>query len=211
MAGKCGAEVHVMSLVATGVGHEGLGESILKQEIEATQTHLDEFKAQATAAGVTCESHLINGQSVSQAIVDLADRVKADLIVMGRRGRRGLARMMLGRATSRVLGQAHCNVLVVPRAARVEARYMVLATDGSRPAEAAAVTATRLSQLCKTPVTVVSVTTPSHGSERRAEAEQVVQRVVEYMQSEGVNAEGTVPHGRPDDMIVMVRARSMPT
>ena len=41
MAGKCGAQVHVMSLVATGVEHEALGESILKQELAKAQAHLD--------------------------------------------------------------------------------------------------------------------------------------------------------------------------
>ena len=204
MAKKCGAEVHVMSLVATDVEHEGIGESIIKQELETKQTYLDDFKAQAAAAGVSCEAHIVEGSSVTDGIVDLADRIKADLIVMGRRGRRGLARMMLGHATARVIGNAHCNVLVVPRDARIEGRNMVLATDGSRPSEAAAVTATQLAGFCKTPLTVVSVTTTSHGAERRAEAEQAVQRAVEHMKSEDISVEGTVPHGRPDEMIVSV-------
>ena len=204
MASRCGAQVHVMSLLATGVEHEGLGESILKQEMETAQAHLDEIKAQADAAGVSCETHLIQGQRVDQEIVDLADRVKADVIVMGRRGRRGLARMMLGHATAQVIGQAHCNVLVVPRAARVEGRHVVLATDGSRFAEAAAVTAGSLARFCDTKVMVASVTTPSHGPERRAEAEQAVQRAVAHMKAVGATAEGTVLEGQPADVIAAV-------
>lgn len=112
--------------------------------------------------------------------------------------------MMLGHATATVIGAAHCNVLVVPRAAQIEGRRIILATDGSRPAEAAAVTGMRLAQACKTPITAVSVTTPSHGPERRAEAEQAVQRVVKHMKTEGIEAEGRVPHGRPDEMVVSV-------
>jgi len=201
MARKCGAEVHVMSLLATGVEHEALGEAILKQEMETAQAHLDGIKAQAETAGVACETHLIHGQVVDREIVDLADRIKADMIVMGRRGRRGLARMMLGHATAQVIGQAHCNVLVVPRAAKVEGRHIVLATDGSRFAEAAAVTAANLGTFCKTLVTVASVTARDDSPERRAEAEQVVQRVVEHMQSEGLAAEGTVLEGHPAEVI----------
>jgi nucleotide-binding universal stress UspA family protein/uncharacterized membrane protein YfcA len=201
MARKCGAEVHVMSLLATGVEHEALGEAILKQEMETAQAHLDEIKGLADAAGVTCETHLIHGQTVDREIVDLADRLKADVIVMGRRGRRGLARMMLGHATAQVIGQAHCNVLVVPRAAKVEGRHILLATDGSRFAEAAAITAASLGSFCKTRVTVASITVPSHAPERKAEAEQAVQRVVEHMKSEGIAAEGTVLEGQPADVI----------
>jgi nucleotide-binding universal stress UspA family protein len=145
-AQKCEAQLHVMSLVATGVEHEGLGESILKQELETAQAHLDTVKKQATEAGVVCEIHLIQGQTVDKEIVDLADLIQADMIVMGRRGRRGLARMLLGHATALVIGMAHCNVLVVPRAAQVEGRHIVLATDGSRYAQAASVTAETLAQ-----------------------------------------------------------------
>lgn len=204
MARKCGAELHVMSLVATGVEHEGLGETILKQELEAAQEHLDQVKAQAAEAGIACETHLIHGQNVQQEIVDLAERTKADFIIMGRRGRRGLARMMLGHATAHVIGLARTNILVVPRAAHIEGRHIVVGTDGSRFADAAAVTATNLAQFCNAKVTVISVTTPSHGPERRAEAQTAVDLAVTHMKSKGVDAEGLVLEGQPAMTIVDV-------
>jgi uncharacterized protein len=194
----------VMSLVATGVEHEALGESILKQELEMAQAHLDQIKEQASAASVACETHLVQGLTVDRGIVDLADRLNVDMIVMGRRGRRGLARMMLGHATAQVIGLAHCSVMVVPRAARVEGRHIVLATDGSRFADAAAVTATSMAGFCKAKSTVVSVASPGYGSQSRQEAEQAVQRVVEHMKSDGIDVEGVVLEGRPDEMIVAV-------
>ncbi|MBZ0072109.1 MAG: universal stress protein [Gammaproteobacteria bacterium] len=204
MARKCGAELHVMSLVATGVEHEGLGETILKQELEAGQGHLEQVQAQATEAGISCETHLIHGQNVQQEIVDLAERTKADLIIMGRRGRRGLARMMLGHATAHVIGLARTNVLVVPRTAHIEGRHIVVGTDGSRFAETAAVTATRLARLCDARVTVVSVTTPSHGPERRAEAQTAIDLAVAHMTSKDVRAEGLLLEGQPASVIVDV-------
>lgn len=204
MAKKCGAQVHLMSLIATGVEHEALGETILKQEMETAQNHLDGIKAQARAVGVTCETHLIQGQSVDREIVDLADRIRADVIVMGRRGRRGLARMMLGHATAQVIGQAHCNVLVVPRGAKLEGRSFVLATDGSRFAETAAVTAGALAKICGTPVTVTSVTTDDETQERRTEAQEAVDRVVAHMRGEGMVADGRVLNGEPATVIAGV-------
>jgi len=208
MASKCGAQVHVMSLVAPGVEHEALGESILKQELEMAQSHLDEIKAQAQSAGVACETHLVQGNQIHEEIVDLADRVKADVIVMGRRGRRGLARLMLGHATAQVIGQAHCNVLVVPRAARVEGRHIVLATDGSRFADTAAVTAGALARVCNTPITVTAVTTEEQAPEVRAEAAQTVERVVAAMRAEGTTVEGKVLHGEPAAAITGVARES---
>jgi hypothetical protein len=197
MAGKCGAEVHVMSLIATGLEHEGLGENVLKQEQDSAQAHLDGIKAQADAAGVACETHLIRGDRVDREIVELAERVNADLIVMGRRGRRGLARLMLGQATAQVIGQAHCNVLVVPRAARVEGRKLVLATDGSRFADAAAVTAGTLARACGAQLLVASVTGEDQGPAQQTEAEQTVGRVVRHLSDAGTQAEGRVLHGEP--------------
>ena len=204
MAKRCDAQLHVMSLVLTDVERDGVGQNEGKQEKEKLQKHLDEQQTRCIAAGVSCKIHLINGTSITQGIVDLADEIKADLIIMGRRGQRKLARLMLGRATARVIGKAHCNVLVVPRAARIESRHIVLATDGSRPAELAAATATRFANICHMPVSVVSVTTPSHSVERRTEAEQSVARIVKRMQHEGVSTEGMVLHGRPDELVVNV-------
>ncbi|MBK5965528.1 permease [Thiocystis minor] len=202
LARRCGAEVHLMSLIATGVEYEAMGTSILKQEIAIAQAHLDEIRGQAVAAGVRCETHLIQGSNVHQEICDLAEQLNVDLIVMGRRGRRGLARMMLGHATAQVIGLAHCSVLVVPRAAHIEARRLLLATDGSRFAEAAAITAGSLARACGAPMTVLSVTTESHGPERRALAEQVVARVLAHLRGEGIAADGQVLQGEPSECVI---------
>jgi hypothetical protein len=202
MARKCGAKLNVMSLVATGTEHAALGDAVLKQEMDMAQENLDAIRTQAEAAGVSCETHLIHGLSVDREITELAERLNIDLIVMGRRGRRGLARMMLGHATAQVVGMAHCNVMVIPRTARVEGRHIVLATDGSRFADATAVTTVGLARFCRARVTVVSVASTATGPDSRAEAETVVQRVVDHMRDSGIDAAGIVLEGRPDALIV---------
>ncbi|MBF0424411.1 MAG: universal stress protein [Magnetococcales bacterium] len=204
MAKRCGSHMHVMSLVASGAEYGGLGESILKQEIAMASAHLDDIKGQAGAAGVACETHVVHGQVVDREILSMAEKLTADLIVMGRRGRRGLARMMLGQATANVIGRANCNVLVVPRAAHIEGRHIVLATDGSRYADAAALTAGELARRCNTPVTVVSVVNPEDAAGRRADTEQIVNRVVKHLANEGVKVEGRVLEGRADACIIEV-------
>ncbi len=201
MAQKCGGRIHAVSVIGDAE-YESMGEQLLKKELDTMRAHLDDVKTQAAVAAIACETRVIQGRKIHEEIVDEAERVQADLIIMGRRGRRGLARLMVGDATSRVIGRASCSVLVVPRAAELTGGHFVLATDGSRSADAAAVAAANLAKYCRTPVTVLSVTMPSHGEARREEARHAVRRAVAFLRKEGVAAEGTVPEGRPDEMIV---------
>ena len=79
------------------------------------------------------------------------------MIIMGRRGRTGLKRLMMGSVTARVIGHAPCNVVVVPRAAKLEFRNVVVATDGSKYSDAAASEAISIAKLCGANLIVISV------------------------------------------------------
>ncbi len=203
MANKCQARLRAISVVAGGDNEmDAMGEQFLIKELNAARTHLDEIKRQAANTGVVCEIEASQGNQIYQEIITQAEKSRADLIIMGRRGRHGLARLMVGPSTVRVIGHAHCNVLVVPRAAELVGRRFVVASDGSRFGDAAAMTAARLAKLCNTPITVVSVTRPQHHEERRREARQIVSRLMALLKQEGLDVEGEVPHGRPDEMII---------
>jgi nucleotide-binding universal stress UspA family protein/uncharacterized membrane protein YfcA len=202
MAQRCGARVRVVSVVAGDAEIESMGEQLLKQELEAAHAHLSDVRERAAAAGVACETLAVQGNQIYQEIVNEAERMQADLIIMGRRGRHALARLMLGDVTAQVIGHARCSVLVVPRAAELAGRRFVVASDGSRFGDAAAVAAANLARLCHTPITVVSVTRPGHTEERRQEARGTVSRMVAFLKTEGVETEGEVPYGQPDTMIV---------
>ena len=155
-------------------------------------------------AGSGAETTTREAVDPSQGIVEGARENSADIIVMGRRGKRGLARMMVGDATAKVIGHASCPVLVAPRSAHLWEKRILLATDGSPYSEAAAGAAGHLAKQAGLPVTVVSVTTSSHSAARRSEAEQVVAAKVERLKSMGLEAEGKVVEGRPDEAIVKI-------
>ena len=53
------------------------------------------------------------GSRVSDAILEEANRVKADLIVIGSHGRRGVRRLLLGSDAEAIARQAPCAVLLV--------------------------------------------------------------------------------------------------
>lgn len=65
-----------------------------------------------TDASVAYEHHLLQGDP-SLEIVALAQREKADLIVMSSHGRSGLARLLMGSITEAVMRGAPCPILVV--------------------------------------------------------------------------------------------------
>ena len=169
---------------------------------EAERRARDALKSFIEAAGAGAEAITREAVDPSAGIVVGARENSADIIVMGRRGKRGLARMMVGDATAKVIGHASCPVLVAPRAARLWEKHILLATDGSQYSEAAAGAAGHLARQAGLPVTVVSVTTASHSDSRCKEAELAVAATVERLKGMGLKAEGRVVQGRPDEAIV---------
>ncbi len=67
----------------------------------------------AAAAGVPCDGATMEALHPWEAILDLAKTKGCDVIVMASHGRRGMAAMLIGSETSRVLTHSHLPVLVV--------------------------------------------------------------------------------------------------
>jgi nucleotide-binding universal stress UspA family protein len=67
----------------------------------------------AQAAGVACNGHTVEALHPWEAILDHAKSQQCDLIVMASHGRRGVAALLLGSETQRVLIHSTLPVLVV--------------------------------------------------------------------------------------------------
>lgn len=146
---------------------------------------------------VRCQVDIRRGQHPHQEIIEAAVGFDADLVVMGRRGKRGLARWMVGDATSRVVAQAPCKVLVVPRGSSLWRKTILLATDGSRFSERAGVVATILAGKSNIPLRVVSVVESRSHEKKWQQATEAVTRVIEHARSAGVEVSGEVLEGHP--------------
>ena len=66
------------------------------------------------AAGLSLGLRLRRADDVRRAIVEEADTVGADLLVIGSHGRSGFERLLLGSTAERVVRRSTCPVLVVP-------------------------------------------------------------------------------------------------
>jgi len=73
---------------------------------------LDKVKAAATAAGLAVTVHHMSHSHPWEAIIQTAKKDGADLIVMASHGRRGLAGLLIGSETKKVLTHSTIPVLV---------------------------------------------------------------------------------------------------
>jgi nucleotide-binding universal stress UspA family protein len=64
-------------------------------------------------AGVSCEAHTVEALHPWEAIIEHAQRLECDLLVMASHGRRGMTALLLGSETQKVLTHSKIPVLVV--------------------------------------------------------------------------------------------------
>ncbi|EOQ71938.1 universal stress protein [Acinetobacter lactucae] len=85
--------------------------------IERTRIYLLDILQQAkqefSNEGLTVETKLLEGFVVHEEIIQAAQDLNADLIVMGSHGRTGVRKLVLGSVAQKVLGESHIPVLIV--------------------------------------------------------------------------------------------------
>jgi nucleotide-binding universal stress UspA family protein len=124
MAEKYGSEVSVVHVVNIDQYLQSLGlyrlnyPDPIKKKIEEAraeaQKWFTEITRNAEQRKVRIKTDVIDSAlSVVAAIVNYADREKADLIIVGTRGRSGISKMLLGSVASGVVTYAPCPVLVL--------------------------------------------------------------------------------------------------
>jgi nucleotide-binding universal stress UspA family protein len=96
IAGKGGGDIHA-------------DEASIQAEI---RTQAEELTKQGIETSVEMRDAMVGGPA--RPIADIAGKVGADLIVVGTRGHSGLAGIVLGSVTQRLLHLAHQPVLAVP-------------------------------------------------------------------------------------------------
>jgi nucleotide-binding universal stress UspA family protein len=202
LCAKSGAHLYPFAMVLSNPEYEIQAPELVQKAIEDAKAHLESIVAEAARQGIASTMLTRLGDSPDSEIVAAAHEVDADLIAMGQQGRRGLARMMVGHATVKVIGAARCSVLAVPVGAGMWHNRILLGTDGSRFSDAAAVSAAKIAHCCAAPITVVSALVPSHSEQRQQQGREAVARTTAQLVSDGLEVEGVALPGEADDVIV---------
>ena len=197
-AKHCSSKLYVMTVVETNPEYETAGAELLQKEEEEAARDLAALKTRTLREISSCETIFRRGDSASRLIVEEAGRKKVDMLVVGRRGRSGLEKVLLGSAAAKVIGHAPCKVLVVPRAAGVEFKNILVATDGSEHSLAAVTEAMEIAKRCGSRLTVISVAL-SEGEKEKARAN--AGDAARAAGQAGISAETMTPVGKPHAVI----------
>jgi nucleotide-binding universal stress UspA family protein len=111
LARDYGAElilVHVASVPTMAYG-----EGFAATDPEAQRAELRNRLLQLLPDGDVRTAHRLEEGQPAPVILRVADEMRADLIVMGTHGRRGLARLLMGSVAEQIARRAKCPVLTV--------------------------------------------------------------------------------------------------
>ncbi|MBI1906792.1 MAG: universal stress protein [Rhodocyclales bacterium] len=87
-------------------------EQFAKAASDEAQRILDKAKVQADEAGVVADTDTLVNEIPYEAIIDAANRHACDLIFMASHGRKGIASLLLGSETNKVLTHTKIPVLI---------------------------------------------------------------------------------------------------
>ena len=114
LAKQHGATLYVVNVYANISDLLGYKEydTLASRRISLSRELLDKVIQELAEAGVKAEREVLEGPT-AEAILRVAEVRKAELIILGARGRGSLKGLLLGSVTHKVIQHAKCPVLVV--------------------------------------------------------------------------------------------------
>lgn len=165
--------------------------------------------------GIEAQYLLCEGEP-PEVIADVAAGKKADLIVLGTYGRRGLNRILMGSVTSQVIANSPTDVLVVKKPCDKcagEYKSVLVPFDGSEFSKNALNRACQLSKIDSAEITVMYVIpryeemveffmTASIRSSLFQEGERIVSGAVSLSSTHGITVNKEIVEGNPAEKIL---------
>ncbi len=156
LAKKNRTRITALSVIDFNAEFDALAPDLLEKMEKQAAGHVRGVKTLAEKEGLVCDAFVIRSEQAYLAIAEEAAKLKADLIIMGRRGKTGLKRLLMGSVAKRTIGHSPCNVLVIPRNANLTCKNILVATDGSKYSETAATEAVSIAKSCGADLVVVT-------------------------------------------------------
>ncbi len=206
LAGACGGQAYVLRVMEIVPEFEAVAPDLRCNLEEEVRQEMQAVKAEAASLGAAVETLVRQSQLPYAAIVAAAEKIRADVIILGRSGRTALARLLMGSVTARVIGYSPVDVLVIPLGVSLGFARLLVASDGSSYSEAAWKAALTLAERGESRLFAVSA---AREEGEIIEAQGIIHRLLEAANQEGIPLQGISPQGQqPDDAIVQVALRN---
>ena len=98
-------------LVGPVVGWPGTA-AVMNEDEQEARAYLQRVQESLTSDCIQIHTH-IAASSVAESIIDMADKLQVDLIVMSSHGRSGIGRWVFGSEAEKTLRGAHCATLII--------------------------------------------------------------------------------------------------
>ncbi|MHB9073319.1 MAG: universal stress protein [Desulfobaccales bacterium] len=200
LAKACGSQVFVVQVLEIVAEFQAVMPDLRCALAEEAKRNMEVIEAEAAKLGVPVRLLMPEGQQPHAAIVAEVERIRPDLVIMGRRGRHGLADMLMGSVTARVIGHSPVNVLVVPKGGTIGFQRILVASDGSPHSEVTWDLALAMAKQAASQLIAV-VAAPEEGD--IIEAQALVHKLLTAANRAGMPLKGVSPQGvAPDAGII---------
>ncbi len=204
-AKTCDSEICIMSVVLSNFEYDKLAPKLVKQAEQNAINCMNLVQNNANSVGIKSYMILRHSEYIYPEIVTIAKEQNVGLIVVGRHGKKGLLKLLLGSRTAEVINHVHCSVLVVPRTAKIRGKHILLAVDNSSYDEidVAKITA-KVAKYFNAPVTVITVV-HNNTEFSKGNTETVVAKICSVLQIEGIEkVTGQIVVGKYAETIVEI-------
>lgn len=217
-AKKHGGKIILVHAVFFDTEEFGIAPEQLEKRLKIGEKICVQSKDMITSEfGIEAQYLLCEGEP-PEVIADIAKGKKADLIVLGTYGRRGLNRLLMGSVTSQVIVNAPIDVLVVKKPCsecKGEYRSILVPFDGSEFSKKAIIRACQLSKVDAGEITALYVIpryeemidffrTDSIKKSLYQEANKIINGAVSLASTQGIAIKKEIVEGAADEKIVEI-------
>ncbi len=198
----CSAKLIVLNVIEIKTEAAIAAHSGVALQRSESEKHLAGIEKMAKDNNTDCSIVVVESYQPDKTIIDEAWKYKADVIIMGRHGRRGLLKLLVGSMTSRIIGYGFPKVLVVPKDFSITGEKLLIATDGSSFSRLAAREAVSLATHCSALEKLYVVST-AEKEEDLSKARKNVAVVLEEAKKHNIEhmCEVVAAVGKPGDII----------
>jgi nucleotide-binding universal stress UspA family protein len=205
LAQRCGRPLAGVLPITSNDEYEAVAPEVAARSDADASSKREQLQAQARAQGVALDLRARHGPEPFAEIVEEARERAADLIVIRRRGKRGLlANLLVGEMVSKVVAHAPCSVLVAPRDARMWSQRVLVGIDPRSPSRTVLAHAATIAAECGIPLLVLCV---AANEPSRAQASQDLPALLQQAREHGASVAGEVLVGRPHAELIAAAAR----